>query len=486
MMKMFTLKQWSLVSGMLVSSALLSGCSNTLDNFFDDATQEQQVDYFADNAIGNPLSVVQHPAGIHYKDVTYVSYQGPFEDPYIAAYDHNTGQWQGPYDAGTSELGRRVGRTKHDNHGKPTILIDDKEHIHVFYGGHGGNKHNGENTLGNIHYGANKNSVSTRPLDISKWNEIDNVSVFGTYNQAIKMDNGDIYLFYRHGAHRSDWVYQQSTDDGKTFAAPVSFLKHKRRTDLKAVDSWYAWVGHGNNADELIISFDYHICWDRDAHARGHGPQRHNAYFMTFNTKTGEWKNVDGKELTIPLTKEDADQHTLAWDSGKLWTFNGASELDANGYPHIAINAGKDLGQKAGGPKNTNHVRWDGKQWLASSSINGKTTGMSRGDFEILDNGDIRYILADKDGNDAVLAYWRSTDNGATFSKEKELLRRPNASFAITTLIKDAHPDAKILVAEKARGRADHRIYLVGENGPISRPLSDATLEKDQSKLYKK
>lgn len=481
---MFKLKTL-LLSCALLSGSVLTGCSLTQEASSSNESNVQLAEYFADNGVGNPLSVVQHPAGIHRDGITYVSYQGPFEDPYIAAYNHKTGKWQGPYDAGTSELGRREERTKYDNHGKPTLLIDDEGYIHVFYGGHGGNKHNGINKLGNVHYGANKNSVSKRPLDISEWQEVDNVSVFGTYNQAITMDNGDIYLFYRHGAHRSDWVYQKSTDNGKTFGEAVSFLKHKRRTDLKAEDSWYPWVGHGKG-DELIISFDYHICWDRDAHARGHGPQRHDAYFMTFNTKTGVWKNVEGKELTIPLTKEDADKYALAWDSGELWTFNGSSDLDANGFPHLAINAGKDLGQKAGGPKNTRHIVWDGKKWNANGPVNGKTTGMSRGDFEILENGDIRYLLADQDKNDAVLAYWRSTDNGKTFVKERELLRRPNASFAITTLIKDAHPDAKILVAEKANGNRNHKIYLVGENGAIKRPLIDATLVKDKSKFKNK
>jgi len=34
---------------------------------------------------------------------------------------------------------------------------------------------------------------------------LDNVDPFGTYSQFVKMDDGDIYLFYRHGSHRSDW-----------------------------------------------------------------------------------------------------------------------------------------------------------------------------------------------------------------------------------------------------------------------------------------
>ncbi len=464
----------------------MSGCTSNGESI-ETPAQKTTVDYFADNGTGNPLAVVQHPAAIYHKGITYVSYQGPFEDPYVASYNHKTQDWLGPFRAGTSELGRREGRTKFDNHGKPTLLIDDAGFIHVFYGGHGGDKHHGKNPLGNVHHGANKNSVSKKPLDITAWEEVDNISVFGTYNQAVKMDNGDIYLFYRHGAHRSDWVYQKSTDNGRTFAEPVSFLKHKRRTDLKAMDSWYAWASRGQG-DDIIVGFDYHLCWDRGAgiNGRGHTTERHDAHYMVFNTKTGIWRNVEGEQLDMPLIREDAEQKTLAYSTGDLWTFNGTVKLDDKGYPHIATNFGKDLGHITGGPKLTHHIRWDGTKWSDATAINGQDSGLTRGDFNVTSSSDIQYILVDQDGSDGTVTAWNSKDGGQTFSKGKELLRRKNASFSITTLINDAHPDARVLVAEKSTKTPHHKIYLVGDNGPIKRPLSEATLVKDASRFAKK
>jgi len=93
------------------------------------------------------------------------------------------------------------------------MIIDNEGYIHVFFGGHGGLRElHGDNPLGNHHYGENKHVVSKRPLDITEWEELDTIPPFGTYNQVVKMDNGDMYLFYRHGAHRSDWVYHKSTE----------------------------------------------------------------------------------------------------------------------------------------------------------------------------------------------------------------------------------------------------------------------------------
>gem|GEM_PF-6152302 len=45
-----------------------------------------EVDYFADNGFGNAVALVQHPAGVYHNGITYVAYQGPLEDPYVASY----------------------------------------------------------------------------------------------------------------------------------------------------------------------------------------------------------------------------------------------------------------------------------------------------------------------------------------------------------------------------------------------------------------
>jgi hypothetical protein len=461
---------------------LISACGTSDAPSAKNETSQQaieKVDYFADDALGNALAVVQHPAGVHVDGVTYVSYQGPLEDPYVAAYNHQTKQWQGPIKAGVSVMGKDPARSKKiDNHGKPTMLVDDLGYIHIFFGGHGGMPKHGENALGNIHYGENKHVVTKKPYDITSWEELDTITPFGTYNQAVKMDNGDIYLFYRHGAHRSDWVYQKSTDHGRTFAAPVSFLKHKRRTDIQAEDSWYAWVKKGQG-DEIIVSYDYHVCWDGGAgiNGRGHTTERHDAYYMTFNTQTGQWRNIQGETLSAPVTKEEADQKTLVARTGQDWTFNGSAKLDAKGYPHIATNIGKDLGEKTGGPKQTTYFKWNGKQWTDGVLVNPQSridNTDARGDFFIKSANELTFALGYQEGNDGVIAYFDSNDGGQSFKKGQELLRREGATWALTTLITNAHPDARLIVAEKPGDTDWRRIYLLGDSGPIQRAKQDA------------
>jgi hypothetical protein len=58
------------------------------------ASNQQNVDYFADNGFGNAVAIVQHPAGVFHKGITYICYQGPLEDPYVASYNHKTKEWK--------------------------------------------------------------------------------------------------------------------------------------------------------------------------------------------------------------------------------------------------------------------------------------------------------------------------------------------------------------------------------------------------------
>jgi hypothetical protein len=347
--------------------------------------------------------------------------------------------------------------------------------------------------LGGSHSGENRHSVSTRPLDISSWEDLNNISPFGTYNQAIRMDNGDIYLFYRHGAHRADWVYQKSTDNGRTFEAPVSFLKHKSRDDSPHSDSWYAYVSKGLN-DDIVVGFDYHFCWDSDAprnNRGGHSTERRNLYFMTFNTADNTWRNVQGETLDIPLLKEQADDKALAVDTGELWTFNGSTKVDSEGNPHIAAYIGEDIGWQIGGPKYARYFRWTGNEW-AGSFDSGLPIG--RGDFLV--SGDrVRFLISGIDPEEAetIVRWWESHDAGMSFAKGEQLLRfgeytvaegegsdsaRPKSlsnldspGSAASAFILNAHPDARMIIAEKPDGTDMRRMYLVGDRGPVVREI---------------
>ena len=448
-------------SKLLALSTGLLACSQVSAQ----ATTEEivEVDYFTNNGFSNTVGTMQHPAGEHYKGVTYVAYQGPLEDPYVAAYDHATDKWSGPFKAGDSIMGKTPG-AKIDNHGKPTLVVDGESYIHIFFGGHGGLPRHGTNSLGNTHKGQQIHVVSKKPQDISSWEVLDNISSFGTYNQTVKMDNGDIYLFYRHGAHKSNWVYQKSTDNGRSFASPVSVLKTQARTDDPGVeDSWYAWFTNGRGND-IIGTYNYHRCRESN-----HIGERHNAYYMVLDTDDGSWRNVAGEGLTVPVTKDYADEMTLVADTGDLWTVRGAVDLDPAGNPHVTVEVGEGMGLNHGGPKQTNHYRWTGKEWSGGGATDLPIKAV--GDMSVSSSTDVSLLL----GGDEV-AWWHSTDVGRSFTKGENLISRKRSRFALTSLIRNAHPDARIIAAgnNNADNNDFREMYLLGDNGPVKRLKAEA------------
>lgn len=424
------------------------------------AQSNKTTDYFAQNALGNPVT---GNSGEYYNGVTYVAYQGSLEDAYVAAYHHETKTWVGPFKAGTSLMGKDTSR-KIDNHGKPTLVIDEKGYIHIVFGGHGGTPELGKNPLGNYHYGKQIHVVSKKPLDISSWEVLDNISPFGTYSQFIKVDNGDLFLFYRHGAHRSDLVYQKSVDNGRTFSAPVSYLKTKQTKGTKENpiihDSWYAHHAKGQNND-VIVSYNYHVC-----KGPNHDGERHNVYYMRFDTDANEWYNVKGGKLTLPITKEQADSSTLVYNTGDMWTHNGIARLDTKGNPHITSYEGEHEGKTHGGAKSIIHYYWSDTEWVRSKS-KGLPIGAS-GEMQIISSNEINMLLSYKEDNVGEVALWKSTDRGESFIKNKIFISEKGSNFDLSNFIINAKPEAQIIVAAK-NNKANGKVYLVGKDGSVRR-----------------
>lgn len=245
-----------------------------------------------------------------------------------------------------------------DNHGKPAMMVDGKGYIHVVYGAHGGSpllERTRLGTPGSLRGGKLTHVVSKNPEDISSWEVLDNISPFGTYPQFVQLDDGGIYLFYRHGSHRSDWVYQKSSDNGRTFLPPVSILKHKVQQGNSVVhDTWYAWFAKGRG-NTITASYVYHPCANP-----GHNNGRFNTYYMKMNTADDSWENAAGEKLTVSVTKEYADRKTLILNTGEERCSHGTCRVDQNGNPHLFFRHGK--GQ-------VRYSRWTGSAWTKSTAV---------------------------------------------------------------------------------------------------------------------
>lgn len=428
---------------------------------------QEKVDFFANNAYGNPII---GQAAEHYNGITYIAYQGQLEDPYVVSYNHANKTWDGPYKAGTSLLGKDGDI---DNHGKPSLVVDAEGYIHLVFGGHGGAKDFGDNTLGNYHDGKQIHVKTKKPFNISSWEKVDNITPFGTYSQFIKMDNDDIYLIYRHGAHRSNWVYQVSTDNGKTFSSKVSFLKAKQisegadgKTDW---DSWYISF-QKSKANEILVSYNYHFCKG----GTRHDGERRNGYFMIFNTDVKEWHNVKGEKLQIPVTKEYADTMTLVVNTGESWNHIGPVTFNqSNNNPYVSWYEGDDDGSNHGGPKQMTSYVWTGNQWAGGST---NLPVGARGEMLVTSANAVKVLVGNKENGRGQAAWWTSSDGGRNFVKEDVLIDNAGGNFLLSHFIRNAHSDAYIIATQKVSGTDYSRIHLLGDNGSFTRLSSEANV----------
>ena len=188
---------------------------------------------------------------------------------------------------------------------------------------------------------------------------------------------------------------------------------------------------------------------------------------MEFDTAENIWRNVEGESLPMPLDRANADAMALVARTGDLWSFNGSVTLDNAGFPHIGVTMGEDIGQRAGGPKAMRHFRWTGDTWVTSSQ---NPLPVSNGDLLATSSQMVRFLIRwQTQEGDGLVGWWVSDDGGQTFAQSAVLLRRPNANFAISSFIRNAHPDARVIVAEIPPDTTSRRMYLLGDGGPVGR-----------------
>jgi hypothetical protein len=195
---------------------------------------------------------------------------------------------------------------------------------------------------------------------------------------------------------------------------------------------------------------------------------------MVMDTADHLWRNIKGESLTVPVTKDYADEMTQVADTGDLWTVRGVTALDPAGKPHITLEVGEGMGLHHGGPKQTNHYRWTGKEWVTGG--NTEVPISSVGEMQVSSPLEVSLLL----GGDEV-AWWHSTDGGKSFAKGEVLLDRKRTRFSLTSMIRNAHPDARVIAAGNNRAdKNDFReMYLLGDSGPVKRMKAEANQPDD-------
>jgi hypothetical protein len=261
------------------------------------------------------------PHAVVEKNIIFTAHQDGKGRPIIDAYDIKKKTWVGPVRASDYGLGR-------DTHGNPSITIDTKGHLHIFFGCHGK---------------AMKHVRSVAPYDISQWEEMSSPTQRATYSQSMRMADGSIYLFYRAGTHLAPWSMRISKDDGKSWSKQQPIIQMKHNFPDKKACSYNAFVP---GADYKTV----HCFWVyKDDNPSGNKRKyqgmheavyRYNVYYAK-RTAVGEWIAADGKVMSdLPVNKNFSDKHAMFLDSGEEFISPKRIVIDQNDTPYIRIRQG--------------------------------------------------------------------------------------------------------------------------------------------------
>ncbi len=254
--------------------------------------------HFADDIWGN--NYAKYPHFQFHRGATYIALSATDRDePMVWAYDHDAGTWQGPVQVGENQL------PSNDQHGNPSLLVDDDGYIHVWYGGHG------HKTSERVY------ARSAKPRDIAKWihPEFDTKM---TYPMPTVLGDGTIAVMYRRGNHSmpgSDpWLYRFSKDNGQTWSDPRVIVQRMSRRNGKA--DVYCVPAKFPNRDRIAVGIS-------DEYHEGVKDRRHTSdaiFYLEYDATEDKIYNAAGEAIDAPrgVSHEQMLEHCLIADYAAL------------------------------------------------------------------------------------------------------------------------------------------------------------------------
>jgi len=348
----------------------------------------------------------------------------------VSYYDHATGQVPRP----TVLLNKKTS----DAHDNPTIMLDDAGHIWIFSASHGTARPSW------IHR-------SKKPYSVDEFEEILETNFSYTHPWWMP-GQGFLFLHTRYKAGRG--LFWMTSPDGVKWDEPHS-LAHIEMGDYQV--TWRC----GNR---LATTFDYHpnplgLNW------------RSNIYYLETGDYGRTWRTVAGEAVQVPLT--EAKNPALVYDSRSegLLVYVKDLNFDADGRPVILYLTSKGF---ESGPKHGTRswftIRWTGKEWVRRPFTT-SDHNYDHGSLYIEADGTWRIIAPTDPGpqpwtTGGEMLLWTSRDQGATWTKVKQLTRDSQTNHTYARRPVDAHPDFYAFWADgNPLKLSESRLYFTDKEG---------------------
>lgn len=413
------------------------------------------------------------PRAVKSGNRTYVTYQGkrpgePSSDPQtplIQYFDHSIAEWSEVFIVGDG-----INRLpNNDDHGNPTLWVEDDGTVHVYWGSHGP-------SLGSTPRGL-RHAKTTNPGDLSNWQDLGIPFSSHTYQQIDEFSSGDLLFYYRSGGHspssqtHSPWRFHISGDEGNTFGAATN-VTTSNVADLYSIaaigpdDNVHIFFSHesgtlfGNYANNRNRKDIYHIYRDTVGQWRDgstNNPVALPIARVIYQDDGGVWRNSRDKSTVTPSTN---DVRRL-YNTGDVPSqhvpdiaFNGDGTVYLAFVDRSNITNGNETGEGSfsfgkklpGGSWSFNPIGGTSNHWADIAQI------------EKVGSDLFAYVTSDGPSNRGRIEQYKSIDGGLSWSKEADLTSAN--TYATPAMVTNADGESTLVFYRKPDGA----MYLWGRD----------------------
>ena len=333
-----------------------------------------------------------------------------------------------------------------DAHDNPTLQVDDAGHLWIFSSSHGTSRPS------YIHR-------STKPWSIDEFEQIAETNF--SYTQPWHVPGrGFLFLHTRYGGGKNQGIsaarclFAMTSADGRTWSEPQMLA------GIEAGDYQISWRA----GSRVATAFDFH------PPPLGLN-SRANVYYLETADQGKTWRDVTGQSVQLPLTT--ANNRALAYDSRSegLLVYLKDLNFDRQGHPVILLLTSKGFEPgPENGPRQWQTMRWTGTQWIRRP-FTSSGNNYDHGSLSIEPDGTWRVIAPTElgpqpynPGGEMVL--WTSRDEGATWTREKQLTHSSPRNHTYARRPLNAHSDFYALWADgHGREPSESFLYFTNQRG---------------------
>ncbi|MEQ9407563.1 MAG: BNR-4 repeat-containing protein [Fuerstiella sp.] len=393
------------------------------------------------------------PFAIYCKQVdrTFFCYGGTTADSnrkllhMVSYFDHATGTVPRP----TVLLDKQTD----DAHDNPVISVDEAGHIWIFSTSHGRSRPS------YIHRSKRPYDIDEFQLiDATRLNSAERVAITNfSYMQVWRTRNREFQAFFtRYSYPAARTICFMNSDDGQQWS------EWQRIAAIG--EGHYQISGAGSSKSGSMFNY----------HPAGKGLNwRTNLYYVETGDSGRSWHTADGRPLSLPLTDVHNDALVRDYESEGKNVYLKDLRFDSQDRPVLLYitSGGYESGPK-NDPRTWTVARWTGREWLVSS-VTTSDNNYDFGELWMIADNDWRIIGPTETGPQPYnpggeIAMWKSTDQGATWQRDRTMTRDSEMNHTYVRRALNAHPDFIAIWADgHGRQPSESRLYISDLAGDV-------------------